>query len=91
MFNYSDAQKFIANLIKPITTPTTIRKISEAVQDGLGEMYSIHIVKSWKRHWGIISKSLDRDNSNTSITESRLLKDYSALSYIKWFSLNSQY
>ena len=43
----SDAQNFIANLVKLTTTPTTIRKIYEAVKDGLGEMYSIHIVKSY--------------------------------------------
>ena len=43
----SDAQKFIANLIKSTINPTTIRKVCEAVQDGLGETYSIHIVKNY--------------------------------------------
>ena len=46
----SDAQKFIANLVKPTTTSTTIRKIYEAVQDGLGEKYSIHIIKSYLKN-----------------------------------------
>ena len=46
----SDAQNFIANLVKPTKTSTTIRKIYETVQDGLGEMYSIHIVKSYLKN-----------------------------------------
>ena len=71
----SDAQKFIFNLIKSTTTPTTIRIICETVQDEIREMYSIHIVRSYlKRYWYIISKRLDRDLPNTPIQRSKLIK-----------------